>query len=470
MDPAHSEPRAASNRLGLWDATSIIVGIIVGVGIFEVPAKVFARVTGPWEALGLWALGGLLAFVGALCFAELASTYPRSGGEYVYLRRAYGPWMGFLFGWAQLTVFRTGSIAALAYVFARHVCDLWNLPNAWLIPLAALSIFVLTGVNLLGVRLGKGAQNLLTLVKVLGVSGLVVAGLLVASPAAPSVPGAPVTWIGFAAAMTYILWTYSGWHEAAYVAAEVREQRRNLPRALMLGALIVSAIYVLVNAALIVGLGSGRVAADGSSRILALALGEVGDRAFHLLVLLSALGAMNGMILTSARIFAELGVDHRLFAPLKEWSPRFGTPLRSLIVQGGISIALVVGVGLWWQSTEGFDALVEATAGVFWLFFFLTGIALFILRFTDPTRDRPFKVPGYPVVPLLFCGWCAYMVIGVIGFAPERSLLGLALVALGLPLYFISEKSLFVRPRVVRPAVPLAPHPECRPLGRYASK
>jgi APA family basic amino acid/polyamine antiporter len=475
METADRESGPAHSRLGLSDATSIIVGIIIGVGIFEVPSRIFARAPGPWEALGVWLLGGALAFVGALCFAELATTYPRSGGEYVYLTRAYGPWMGFLFGWAQLTVFRTGSIAALAYIFAVHASRLWGLDSAVILPTAVTAILLLALINIVGVRLGKRTQNLLTLAKVLGVGGLVFAGFVWASPE-PAARASPRPEHWFAFAMTYVLWTYSGWHEAAYVAAEVRNPRRNLPWSLLLGAALVTLIYLLVNAAFVAGLGFERAggytdkgAKDAAADVLALALGTRGAQALHVLVMVSALGAINGMIFTSGRIFAELGADHRLFAPLRVWSPRFGTPARALLVLSGISVTLVIGVGLWWNSTDGFDALVEATAGVFWLFFFLTGVALFLLRRKDKTIVRPFPVPGYPIVPLLFCAWCGYMVIGVIGFAPERSLLGLALLAVGVPLYFLSDGTLLPsRTSARRGPVPLAPRGERPRLSGYA--
>jgi amino acid transporter len=428
----------------LGDAVSLIVGIIIGVGIFETPGKILERVPGPWEAMALWALGGLFALAGALCFAELASTYPRSGGEYVYLTRALGPATGFLFAWAQMTVIRTGSIAALAYIFAEQADSLWHLGPHTAALLAALSIAVLSLINILGVTLGTATQNLLTTAKVLGLVGIMLAGFVwgeSGSSTATAVQGQDA-W--FASAMILVLWTYSGWHEAAYIAMEVRNRRRNLPLALILGAAAVTLIYLLVNAAFLRGLGfdAARASRILPADVLALALGDWGAQAMKVLIMVSALGAINGMIFTSARIYAEMGADHRLFAFLSHWSLRWGTPVRSLAVQGVISVAMAVGVGLWFgEGREGFEAMVDATAAVFWFFFLLTGVALVILRFKDRDLERPFRVPGYPAVPLVFTAACAYMVFGSITYAPELSLLGLALLGVGLPVYLVSRWS-----------------------------
>ncbi len=542
MNAPVREPRPQPTRLGLWDTASIIVGIIIGVGIFKTPASVLDYASGPWAALAIWGFAGLLSLVGAFCFAELASTYPRSGGEYVYLTRAYGPWLGFLFAWAQLAVIRTGgSVAAVAYLFAYYAGKLFEFPaegRSWyLAALAALVIVVLTVVNVLGLRLGKRTQNLLTVAKLAGLGVILAAGLLWARPTAPVVyrgalvragngevvlrgadgsavtlkvaPGAKLTVDGsdknsatrkdwrladlngqqdirevkvlldpadpgrgavrvkaststglaaLALALILVLWTYSGWHEGAYVAAEVEDRRRNLPLALLLGTGAVAAIYLLVNVAYVVGLGyeaaadSQTVAAD----VLGLLPWQWGEQAMAVLVMISALGAINGMILTSARIYSELGADHRLFAPLAYWSPRWRTPVRSLVVQAAISVLMVAVVGVAFAGSDGFDTLVKCSAPVFCLFFLLTGTALIVLRHKEPDVERPFVTPLYPLMPLLFCAFWAFMLVGSVCYAPTEAAVGLGILLAGVPLYVLSRGWEGVR-HVEEPPRPVAP-------------
>lgn len=428
--------------LGLWDTVSIIVGIIIGVGIFSAPGKVFRSVSGPWETLGVWALGGVLSLIGALCFAELASAYPRSGGEYLYLTRAFGSGVGFLFAWAQLAVIRTGgSIAAVAYVFGDNAALLWPSGPGSAGVFAALAIAVLSIINVLGANPGKYTQNLLTIAKVAGLGAIILAGL-VAAPAPATVAPKPVATVpSFALAMIFVLYTYDGWNEAVYVTSEVRDWRRNLPLALILGTVAVTIIYLLFNIACLLGLGFEAVQASPAvhADVIKLVLGERGAQGIIVLVMVSALGAVNGTIFTAARLYAALGSDHRLFAPLGWWNRRLQTPMCALLVQAAISIGMVLVVQSWWRGQDGFEALVDCTAPVFWLFFLLTGVSLFVLRQKDAGIERPFRVPLYPLLPLIFCGWCAYMLYGSVRYAREQALVGIGILLVGLPLYLISR-------------------------------
>lgn len=442
MDPNRTNAPPVEARLGLGDAVSIIVGIIIGVGIFETPAEVFRDAPNGWGALATWVVGGLLALVGAFCFAELATAYPRSGGEYVYLTRAYGPLVGYLFAWAQLTVIRPGSIGALAYIFAFYAGKLLQIDSPHAIFLLAVSsVLALTLVNSLGVVLGSTTQNLLTVFKVAGIIVLIIVGLGWGSDDATE-PAAGAGGLGwFAQAMILVLWTYAGWHEAAYIVAEVKNSRRNIPRALILGTLAVIAIYLLVNVAYLAGLGlagarSPTLAADLASHVWP----RSGARAMSLLITISALGGLNGMIFTTARIYSEFGSDHRLFTPLSYWSRRMGTPLLALVVQGAINIALLAGMWAWGGNRQSFNTLVNYTAAVFWVFFTMTGLALFVLRRKDPDRPRPFRVPLYPVLPLIFCAGCAFMIFGAISYKPEESVLGLSVLLAGLPFYYWPQR------------------------------
>ena len=383
-----------------------------------------------------------------MCFAELATAYPRSGGDYVYLTRAFGPMAGYLFAWAQLTVIRPGSIGAVAYVFALNASAILDLDGAGVFLLACLSIGVLTVINVLGVVLGAWTQNLLTVAKVLGLVVIVVVGFTCGSPEHLADNPAPSATSWFTPAMILVLWAYSGWQEAAYVVAEIKDCRRNIPRALLCGTAAVSVIYVLVNAAYLYGLGFATIDAKRqpiAAEMLALALPGYGAKAMAVLVVVSALGAINGMIFTTARIYAEFGLDHRLFAPLSHWSRRLHTPARALIVQGVITLLVVTGVSLyvWWHQVSGmdtFDTMIDFTAAVFWFFFLATGVAFFVLRRIDHDLPRPFRVPLYPVIPLLFCGWCAFMTFKVIEAKPDVSLIGVSIVLVGLPFYFWPQR------------------------------
>ncbi len=452
-------PPTPRRELGLWDAVSVIVGIVIGAGIYETPPLVFASVSGPAELFGVWMLGGVLSLVGACCYAELASTYPHSGGDYVYLTRAFTPLVGFLFGWAQLAVIMTGSIGMMAYVFADYGSALWGLSPGSGALLAASAVLLLTACNLGGVALGKAAQNALSLLKLFGLLAVVVCGLAFASQA-PLSPRTSSATPSLGLAMILVLYTFGGWNDAAYVAAEVHSPRRNLPRALLLGTLLITVVYLLINAAFLVGLGF-----DGArgSRAIAVDLlrsrfGDGGATLISILVMISALSAVNALIFTGSRIHATLGRDHHALALLGRWHPRFGSPLWSLLAQMVITLALIATVGTRggrnavdyalgalglapaeWAGHGGFDSLLRCTAPVFWLFFLLTGLSLFVLRLREPARRRPFRVPLYPLLPLVFCATCAAMLYSAIAYAGKLTLIGFLPLFLGIPLYFASR-------------------------------
>lgn len=452
----------AEASIGLWDAVSIIVGIVIGAGIYETAPLVFSNVGTPLAALGVWALGGVLSLVGACCYAELASAYPRSGGDYVYLTRAFGRGAGFLFGWTQLAVVLTGSIGMMAYVFADYAvvaCSLAPESSAWL---AALAVIVLTALNLASLSVGRVMQNVLSAVKVLGLGAIVLAGFLHGDGqralAAPERTGDGATSLGLA--LILVLYTYGGWNDAAFVAADVRDRRRNLPRALLFGTAIVSLVYLLVNAAFLAALGLERARASDAiaSDALALAFGSDAGRVIALLVMISALSAVNGMIFTGSRLHASLGADYSALAWLGRWRVQ-GRPRGALLAQAAVSLALIGLCGtqpgrasidavavragfapVEWSGHGGFDTLFRCTAPVFWAFFFLTSVALFVLRVREPGRARPFRVPLYPVVPLLFSAMCLYMLYSAVAYAGVLTLLGVILTLSGLPFWLASSR------------------------------
>lgn len=415
-----------------------MVGIVIGVGIYESPPRVAANVAGPAALLLVWALGGLLAFIGALCYAELATAYPRSGGDYVYLTRAYGSWVGFLYGWAELLVIRTGSIAAMAFVFSDYMTRLAPLGPRSPVLYAAIVVGLLSLVNVLGVREGKWTQNALTVSKVLGLSAIAVIGVVSPFGGDPRPPLVHDASGSFALAMIFVLWTYGGWNENAYVAAEVKDPQPNIPRSLLLGTGLVTLVYLGVNWAFLYGLGfdglrSSRAAA---ADLAAAPLGGAGERLMAVLVAVSALGAVSGQIFTGARIGYAVGRDHTALYRLGVWNQRLGTPAWALIVQGLVTLALIAVFG----SRDGFETLVKYTAAVFWFFFLLTGLSLFILRRKDGERPRPYAVLGYPLTPVVFCASSAFMLYGSLSYAPQESFWGGVIVLSGLPLYWLSSR------------------------------
>lgn len=450
--------------LGLWDVVSITIGIVVGTGIYETPPIVLQNVAGPWGAMMAWTLGGVMSLIGAFCFAELAAAYPRSGGDYIYLSRAFGSWLGFLFAWFQLSVIRAANIAMMGFVFADYAASIWNVPFARQWAWAGAAVLGLTLLNLLGVAFGKRTQNLLTLAKVIGLTGVLVVGFAWSQPLA--VLESPVTHgsSSLATAMVLVLLTYGGWNDAAFVAAEVRGGPRAIAGALLVGTLAITLIYLLLNAAFLWGLGFERarnshaIAAD----LLAQSFGSWGARAIAALVMVSALGAINGMLFSGARVYAALGVDHPVFAWLGRSHAR--TPWGALLMQSAISLGLIGVVGtlggrasvnelltranlpaIEWTGHGGFEVLSVVTTPLFWLFFLFCGLSVFVLRQRDPQLERPFTVPLYPELPLLFCGVCAYMIYAGIEYAQNMHLLGGlmavsgALLLAGLLLYRLSR-------------------------------
>ncbi|MHB1033289.1 MAG: APC family permease [Pirellulales bacterium] len=414
---------APTRQLTLFDSTSIIVGIIIGAGLYETTPLIAQNVPSAAWLVGIWILGGCFSLVGALCYAELATAYPEEGGDYVYLSQAFDRPIPFLFAWAQLWVVRPGSIGAMAYVFARYANQLVPLKNTDypLVIYASVSIGVLTVINVLGVKQGKWTQNLLTTAKVLGLLAVFAVGFLFPAESGPpqAVKAAAGT-VDYKLAMIFVLFAYGGWNEMAYVGAEVRDPRKNILRALVLGTCAVTVIYVLANLAFLYSLGF-----EGTRQSQAVAvdvvkpwLTEWGGRAIAALIAISALGAINGQIFTGSRIYYAMGTEHRLYAVLGRWSRYFGTPVWSLVIQAVVTLALVVGFGLTQQGDKGgFEPLVKFTTPAFWFFLLLVGLSLFILRRWAPDRPNTYRVFGYPFLPILFCLSSLFMLYAGMDYA-----------------------------------------------------
>ncbi len=435
---------APKRELTLFDSTCLIVGIIIGAGVYKMAPDIAKGVGSWWGVFAIWSVGGLLSLFGALGYAELATAYPEEGGDYVYLTRAYGRWAGFLFGWVQFVVVRPGDIAVMVFAFAtyfRAACfPQASADDEWIY--AAGAVFVLTGINAVGVRAGKWTQNILTMVKALGL--LAIVGVAAVAPAPAAQPIEPFAWTPpLSLALIFVLFAFGGWNEMAYVAAEVKNPRRNIVRALVIGTLAVTLLYLLLNGAFLYTLGymgmatSDVVATDAVSTVFP----EHGSWLISVLICISALGAANGLIFAGARISYAVGKEHRALAPLGKWNPRTGTPARAILVQGVIATILVAALGSF------IDALLFTAAAVY-SFYLATSVAVIVLRFREPNVERPYRVTGYPFTTLIFCAVCVLLIYSSVTYAagvysedPYKwsiAMVAIGLLLLGLPLYWLT--------------------------------
>ncbi len=411
-------------ELSLFDSMCIIVGIIIGVGIYETAPTVAAGMGSGFKTLLIWVVGGLLALTGALCYAELATAYPRDGGDYVYQNRAYGGWAGYLFGWSQLAIIRPGDIALMAFVFARYAQRLYApFENAGRI-YAAVAVVVFTIINVLGVKEGKWTQNILTLIKALGLLIIFATGIFGSGQPLTSAQPVPLTAGGLKLALILVLFTYGGWNEMAFVAAEVKRPKENIVRALVIGTIAVTVLYVLVNSSFLHALGYAKMVASQAvaSETMGTVFPEMASRGISILICISALGAVNGLIFTGARISYALAAEHSTFRGMGRWNGRLGTPVWALVVQCCLSLAIVLLAG-------SFIDTILYTAPVVWLFFLVTGLSVFILRHKEPQTLRPYKITGYPIPVIFFCACCIFMLYSSVTYALANKPIGLLLVA-----------------------------------------
>lgn len=447
MKPAFPGP---ARVLGLREAVMLIVGIVIGAGIFKAPSMVAGMAGSTSWMFAAWVLGGVISLIGALCYAELTTAFPSVGGDYHFLRRAYGRPVAFLFAWARFSVITTGSIALLAFVFGDYLQQAvpLDLPPGWGAAAYALTaILVLWSVNARGIRTGAYAQAWLTALEVGGLLLVVLAALWLAaggvSPGAPAPTAAAVASAAgpsvpaFGMAMVFVLLTYGGWNDAAYISAEIRDGRRNMVRALVLSILTITFLYLLVTWAYWYGLGldgmarSEALAAD----LLGKAFGATGRTVIAVLVAIAALTSINATMILGARSNYAVGRDWPVLQKLGHWDRERGTPANAMHLQNAAA-ALLVLLGAWTGS--GFRSMVEFTAPVFWLFFLLTGLALFVLRGREPEVHRPYRVPLYPLLPIIFCATCGYMLWSSLSYVSSQSLggvnaawIGVAVLAIG---------------------------------------
>lgn len=404
-----------------YAAVAIIVGIVVGAGIFKTPSMV-AGVTGDigW-ALLIWIVGAVISLAGALCYAELSTTYPHAGGDYHFLTRAYGTRLAFLYAWAKAMVINTGSIALLAFVFGDYMTQVIPLGDRSTIIWAVGIVLVLTAINIAGIHASSGLQTFLTVLEVLGLLAIVIAGFMLTAPA-DQTPAAfsstpPAGLMGLA--LVFVLLTYGGWNESAYISAEVQGGVRTIVPVIVTSLAIIAIVYFLVNAALIHGLGLKGLAESKApaADLLNQAFGAWGQKLIGLFVALAALTSINATMIVGARANYALGKDWPRLSFMGQWKSAKGSPSSAYITQAVISLALV---GFGALQTDGFESMVEFTAPVFWTFLMLVGLSVFIMRHRDPSTARPFRVPLYPVTPILFCASCAYLAYSSISYAQSK--------------------------------------------------
>ncbi len=430
-----SEPPQLVRALGLWEATSIVAGIMIGTGIFIVPAEITRAVGTRDAALSVWAVAGLFSLLGALSFAELAAMMPQAGGQYVYLREAYGPLLGYLCGWSFFVAAQTGGIAVLAVGFAEYSNEFLPLSPWEQKAAAAGAIAVLTAINYRGVREGGVLQSILTGVKVGAIAVLTLLGYVLVKglppgPSSLAMPAGHRFFASFGVAMVAAFWAYEGWNACTFAAGEVKRPERNVPLALVLGTSAVIVIYLALNLVYYRVLPldqvarSTRVGADAAVHIF----GHTGSYLVSLLIIISTLGSLNGSILAAPRVYYAMAKDGLFFRWCARVHPRFHTPYVALLVQGGWAIALV--------AAGTYEQLFTYAIFAAFVFYALGALAVVVLRRSKPDAPRPFRVLGYPYVPMIFVLGSVWFLGNTLREEPREAGFGVLMLAVGLPVYW----------------------------------
>jgi amino acid transporter len=442
---------APKSLLSVTDGVFLVAGMVIGVGIFKAPGMVAGGSSSAQEFFFAWLLGGIASLCGALVYAELASRHPETGGEYAFLRRGLGEGVAFVFAWSRMTVIQTGAIAAVAFVLGDYASQILPLgaasPAIW----AAIAVALLTLLNVAGTLQSKTLQKVMEMLLIFSLVAVSIGGIVKgAGPrAAPAASGGG----SFALMMIFVLYTYGGWNEGAYLAGEIRDARLNMGKVLVLGIAIVTALYLLVNLGYYSALGldgmkASKAIASDAMRVL---VGEKAAVLLALIVCVSAATTINAAIFTGARTTYALGQDFPVFRKLGTWRASGSTPANALLLQGAISLVLV------WAGSftqDGFEAMVAYTLPVFWTFFLLTGLTLLAFRRRE-TEAPAFRTPLFPLVPIGFYAACVFMLWASVDYlrnpviGPKFGslvLAGLVVMALGVPVYFFFKKSFFKNP------------------------
>lgn len=449
MNAQQTKPAAT---LSVFDGIMMLVGIVVGIGIFKTPSLVAANSETAFAFIGLWILGGLIALIGALCYAELGSSHPNSGGEYHFLSEAFGRKLGMLFGWARCTIIQPGAIAAVAFVYGEYISVVLPLGQHSIAIHGIIAVLVFTAINLLGLKQANWTQNIFAILAVTALIVVVVAALYAGpqpgAAAAVKPVAAPLAAAGFA--MVLILLTFGGWNESAYLSGELRDVKRTMAPTLIWSIVIITALYVAVNLSYlwVFGLQGLRDSKAVGADLLGLAAGSGGAIILSLMITATALSTLNATIFTGARGYHALGQDLPALRFLGDWSAEGSKPANALIAQCVLTLILI---GFGALARDGFETMVGYTAPAFWFFLFLVGVSVFVFRARGQVAAGGFRIPLYPVVPAIFCLSCLWMCWSGINYAlflwsksgytiaGVGALLGIGVMLAGIPLVLLSK-------------------------------
>lgn len=426
-----------AKELTLYGLTMVAIGAAIGSGIFLTPSDIAKSVPSPVTIMVVWIVGGIVSLAGALSFSELSTRFPQAGGVYVFLKEAYGDWVGFLYGWSYLLVITSGAIAGIALAFATYLGYFIPMSPHWQTAAGAIAIAMVTVINILRAKYGEFFSNIFTALKILGVCFIIFAGIFFRAPV-NSFTGlslSNLSWTGtlpaFGVALIGVLWSYGGWQYTSFLAAEVNNPEKKVPRAMITGAAVVVVIYILINISYMSLMtipeisGSDRVASAAVSRIF-----PFGGAIVAATIAISTLGTIGAYTLTSPRIYYAMAEDKIFFRKLSEVHPKFQTPVNAVVLQGVWSILLL----LFWGT---FADLVTYSTFADWIFFSMGAFALFIFRRRDPQSGPGYRTPLYPITPLFFFIVSTWFVVNTMISLPVQSGAGLGIILIGLPVYFI---------------------------------
>ena len=441
-DPTTVAPRELPRRIGFWGASAVMVGIIIGSGIFAAPTAIAGQMGSPWMILATWLAGGVLSLFGALTYSELATMYPQSGGVYVFMREGFGRPVAFVFGWTYMLITKPAAAAGIAVVFGQHVNSLlgtgWD--AKWV---TTVILVVLTGVNVRGVRLGTGVAGVFTFVKVAAIIAIIALGVVLLKGSAANLKDQPApldvrtglpipVLMALTPVMFKVMWTYDGWSDVGAIAGEVKDPQRELPKIYLAGTVAVTILYVAVNAVYLYMMPLSEMAGVDTVApvVMRRLLGPAGGIAVTVLILVSTLGSTHGSILTGARVTYAQARDGLLFRFLGRVHPRYETPAVALWSQLALSIT-----ALW--LLKGFAEMADAFVFTMWIFYGLAAAAIFVFRARRPDAPRPYRCWGYPVIPALFILAAIVMTAMSIYQDPRHTLPWLGLLAAGVPVYYV---------------------------------
>ena len=432
---ARIAPILPRRQLSVWHAVSVCVGMVVGAGIFKTTPLAAANLASGSQLMLAWAIGGGLSLIGALCFAEMAAAFPDTGGDYFFLRNAYGDWLGYLFAWSRFAVIHTGSMAMLAFVFGDYLGQVVHFGAYDSALFATLIIVSLTAINLAGIRFGIGTQVTLMMIVLVGLMSVAAAGLWLwwqdvpaAAPASVAAAGPAPAHLGVA--MVFVFLAYGGWSDAATLSAEMRDAKRGITRALLIGMSIVTALYLLVNWAFLRGLGlQGLAHSDApAADLMLLAFGKAGQYLIVAVVAVTSITVMNAIMIAGARTTYAAARDTGALRALAQWHEVRGTPYAAIIAIGTFALVLV---GFGTYTRGGFETMVDYLSPVYWLFLTLSALAVIVLRRRFPHMPRPFRVPWYPLLPLVFAVSSAYVLYSSLIYVKVGALVGVGVLLVG---------------------------------------